>query len=215
MITFKIAGTKYPFPTEWSEPTYLQYISLLKANTLTDQIHIFTGIPKETLEKADIKSLEKISLSLSFLSFSPKFEKTKLVGTYFVPDDITIQSLGQFEDLSRLLRKMPKDLSSLESSEQLADLYLEACAIYCQKVRDKGNYDNDKVKEVKEELKNYPAAEVIGTGAFFFFKPLNSSAPTTSRYQRLTLRLKKWMQDLPGYQKTLEALQRSSGSREK
>lgn len=206
MIPFKINGTKYNFPTTWEDVTYQQYIDLLHTVTLTDHIHVFTGIPRETLEQAEIRNLEKISLALSFLSFAPTFQRTKLVGPYFVPDDVTIQSLGQFEDLRALLMKMPKDLKDPNNVELLSDLYLGACAIYCQKVRDKGNYDPYKVPEVKEELKKYSCAEVIGTGAFFLFRPLNTLPPTTTLYQRVTHRMKNWMQALPGYRKTLDLL---------
>lgn len=211
MITYKLNGTKYPFPTRWEDVTYSQYVALLRTSSLTDQISVFTGISRGTLENAEIRNLEKISITLSFLSFSPKFDKTKKVGHYFVPDDVTVQSLGQFEDLRGLLGKMPKEMSSIESSEQLADLYLHACAIYCQKLRD-GKYNYLQVPQVKDELRKYSCAEVIGTGAFFLFKPLNSSPPTTSFYRRLAHRLKKWMQGLPGYQRTLDLLLPSPGS---
>lgn len=195
MITFKVLGKKYPFPTRWEDVTYLQSYRLIRSKTLADHIHIFTDIPRETIETAEIHNLEKISLALSFLSFAPDFTKpTKMIGPYFVPDDITIQSTGQFEDLRALLAKIPKDLSTLESTEQLNDLYLHACAIYCQKLKD-GKYDPNKVAPVKEELKSYACTEVIGTGAFFLFKPLTTSMPTTNLFQRVLQRLKRWRRD--------------------
>lgn len=214
MITYKINGVKYQFPTCWSDVTYSQYIALLRTSSITDHISIFTGIPRETLENAELRNLEHISLTLSFLSFSPKFEKTKMVGHYFVPEDVTIQSTGQFEALRRLIIQMPKGLDTIEDSEKLGDLYLTACAIYCQKLKH-GKFDYDKVPEVKEELKGFSCSEVCGTGAFFLFKPHNSSGLTMTRFQRFILRLKKWRQDLPGYQKTLDLLQPSSRSRVK
>lgn len=214
MITYKINGKKYSFPTCWEDVTYSQYVALIRTHSLTDHISVFSGIPRETLENAELKNLESISLTLSFLSFSPKFEKTKMVGHYFVPQDVTINSTGQFEDLRGLLSKMPKELVTPEATEELADLYLGACAIYCQKLRD-GKYDYVKVPEVKEELKNYSCAEVIGTGAFFLFKPMTSSGPITNPFRKVAQRLKRWSQELPGYQKTLDLLQRSPGSRGK
>jgi hypothetical protein len=185
VITFKVNGKPYNFPTRWQDVTYSQYIALLRTHSITDHIHIFTGIPKETLENAEIKNLEKISIALSFLSFTPKFERiTKMVGPYVLPSDVTVHSVGQFEELRKLLMKLPKDTLTVENMELVADLYLHACAVYVQKIKH-GKWDEERVLEVKEELKNYSCAEVISTGAFFLFKPLNSSPPTKTIFQRL------------------------------
>lgn len=212
MIVFKILGKKHNVPTCWEDVTYRQYVALIRTSRLTEHISVFTGIDPKLIEGAEIKGLEKISISLSFLSFSPHFKRTRMVGSYIMPADITLQSTGQFEDLRALINRLPsKDADAVEAGEAIADLYLEACAIYCQKLRD-GKYDSTKVPEVKEELKECPAAEVIGTGGFFLYKPLNMSPPTTKRYRIFSQRLKKWIRGLPGYQKTLDFLLPSSGS---
>lgn len=151
-------------------------MALIHTSTLTDHISIFTGIPRETLEAAELKNLEKISLALSFLSIAPKFDRTERVGPYTMPEDVTIKSTGQFENLAALLRKMPKD--PMTEPEKFADLCLHACAIYCQKLRD-GKFESERVPMVKEELKEYSCGEVIGTGAFFLFRPVNLSQPIT------------------------------------
>lgn len=211
MITFKINGVKYPFPTRWEDITYQQYFDLIRSKTLTDHISIFTGIPRETLDNAELKNLEKISIALSFLSFAPKFDRTKMVGPYVLPKDVTVQSTIQFEALRSLLVQMPKDLNTIENNELLQELYLSACAVYCQKLRD-GKFDALKVPELKEELKNYSAAEVIGTGAFFLFRPLNTLGPSMTLFQRLLLLLKRWKQGWKTSRKTSDSKQSSTGS---
>lgn len=210
MIPFKINGQTYRFPTCWPDVTYAQYVALIHTVTLADQISVFTGIPRETLERAEIKNLEKISIALSFLSISPKFDRTAMVGPYYVPSDVTIESLAQFESLRSLLIKMPKEMKTVEAMEEIADLYLHACAVYCQKVRDK-EYDFGRATIMKEQMKKYSCAEVIGTGAFFLFKPLNTSKTITTRYRNLLLHLKRLIQGLPGYRRTLDLLQRFTG----
>jgi hypothetical protein len=207
VITFKIAKYLYPIPTCWSDVTYRQYLALLDSKSLTDQIHIFTGIPKETLETAELKNLEKITLALSFLYIAPKFERTQLVGPYTLPMDITIQSTGQMESLKRLL---PQLKDPAQEPVKFADACLTACAIYCQKIKD-GKYDFDKVPDVKEELKDYSCAEVIGTGAFFLARPWSLSTPLMSPYQSFILRLKNMSRALPIFQKILGSLQRFLG----
>lgn len=212
MITFKISGKQYKIPTCWQDVTYSQYVYHIYPRRLTETISCFTGIPVKTLENSELKGLEKINIALAFMTLSPKFERTLMVGPYVLPVDITLQSLGQFEDLRALLTKMPKKpMEEFEYTDHeiLSDLYLSACAIYIQKVKD-GKYDYTKVEAVKQEIKNYSCAEVIGTGSFFLFRPLNISPPTTSLYQRLATRLRRWSQALPGYQKTLDFLQRST-----
>ena len=216
MIKIKVNGSKpYEIPTDWSDITYSQYITLLQVpSTLIHQIHLFTGIPLETLKDAEYKNLEKIAIALSFINLLPKAEEgPKDIGKYFVPKDVTIESLGQFEDLRGVMNRKPEKLD-VEGSLQWADMCLEACSIYVQKLKD-GKYDSSKVSGVKEELKSYPAMAIIQTGSFFFGKLLLTLQPTTSPYQNLSQRLKKLLQDFPGYQKSLDLLQRYTGSQGK
>lgn len=212
MITFKIQGAKYQLPTAWGDVTYQQYVALLTLpDSLLHQINLFTKIGLDILFTAELRNLEKISTALSFINLSPKFEDhpTRMVGKYTLPKDCTIESLGQFEDLRGLLNKRPADLSTKENQTLFAELCLEACAIYVQKIKD-GKYDANKVPDVKEQLRNESCIEVIQSGSFFLFKPLNTSMSTRVRFQRVAQRLKKLLQDLPGYQKSLDFLQHSS-----
>lgn len=217
MIPFKINGTKYNIPTRWEDVSYTHYIELIKSpNALPHYISIFTRIPVETLQKAELKNLERIALALSFLTMPPKYEgkPTPMVGPYTMPKDVTLQSLGQFEDLRGLLTKLPEDRTTIESTVAIAELYLEACAIYVQKIKD-GSYDYYKVPDVMRELRAYSCIEITQTGAFFLFKPVTSLQPTKTRYQNITQRVKKLIQGLPGYQQTLDLLRPSSESRGK
>ena len=217
MITLRINGEKFPIPTEWSDVSFKDYINLLSLpNSLLHYLHLFTGIPLESLQKAQIANLEKIALALSFLTIPPKFEPgvTKMVGPYVIPEDVTLQSLGQFEDLKALLQKVPQTLDAIEDVIKLHDLYGTACAIYIQKLKH-GEYNFSRVPQVREEIDNFSCTQVIQTGSFFLFRPLTISKPTATRFQIIAQRLRKSIQDLPGYQKTLEYMHRSFGSPEK
>src|SRR5687767_14121649 len=98
MITFKINKEKYKLPTAWADVTYQQYVALLSLpNSLLHYLNLFTSIGLETLQKAQINNLEKIALALSFLTIPPKMEgHSQIVGPYVLPQDVTLQSLGQF-----------------------------------------------------------------------------------------------------------------------
>lgn len=215
MITFKISGAKHQIPTAWGDVTYSQYIQLLKTpNNLIDYIHVFTGIDRELLAKAELRGLEKIALALTFLTIPPKFEAgpTRMVGPYVLPKDITMESLGQFEDLRALIHQLPKkELGEYTPDDHIAvsELYLSACAIYVQKIIN-GEYDPQQVENVKIRLRIFSCIQVVQTGAFFFYKPLNISQGITNRSQRIIPRLRKLLQDFPGFQKSLDSLLPSS-----
>ena len=211
MITFKTLGKSWKCPTDWNDVTYEGYLFHLYPRTLAETISYYSGIPRETLEAAELKGLEKINIALIFMSIAPNFQRTNVVNNIPLPGDVTIESLGQFEDLRSLLSKLPKkEFKEYEYSdwETYGDLCLTACAIYLQKVKD-GKYDFTKVEKLTEELKKASCMEVIGTGGFFLFRPLNISPPTTSRFLTLIHRTKRLLQGLPGYRKTLDFLLRS------
>lgn len=213
MITFKIQGSKYQLPTSWGDVTYQQYIALLTLpDSLLHQINLFTKIGLDILFTAELRNLEKIADALMFINtpFAPKEGPTTLIGKYYTPKDVTIESLGQFEDLRGLLKRVPKDIKeNIDSQVLYCELCLEACAIYCQKVRD-GKYDANKVGEVKDELRNESCIEIIQSGSFFLSKPLRTPMSMRLRFQTAMQRLKKLLLDLPGYQKSLDFLQHSS-----
>jgi len=208
MITFKTLGKSWSCPTSWQDVTYNQYIFHIYPRTLAETISLFSGIDLQLLQNSELRGLEKINIALIFMSISPQFKRTDVVNGIVLPADCTIESLGQFEDLRGLLNKLPKKQMAeyeYQDWELYSDLCLEACAIYMQKLQD-GKYDNSKVAKVKESLKTASCAEVIGTGAFFLFRPLNISPPSMNLFLILIHRLKRLIQGLPGYQKTLDFL---------
>lgn len=217
MITFKIAGKRCDIPTVWRDVTYSQYVYMIIPRSFSEYIHIFSGIPLETLHRAKINNVDKLSLALAFLSIRPNMDRTETVGKYALPGQPQFESLGQFEDLRNLVKRYPhkerKDFDYTDFEIE-CELYLEACAIYFQKIRD-GVYDSSKIGQVKDELRNASAVEVLSNGAFFFAKGLNLSPPSTRPYQKAIRAMKKFLQAFPGYQRTLDFLLRYSVSRGK
>lgn len=208
MITFKIAGERHKLPTVWGDVTYEQYIYHIIPRNLTESIHCFTGIPMETLSETKFNNLEKISIALAFMAITPDMTRKDVVGPYVMPGDPKMESLAQFEDLRKCIKQYPQkeraewDYIDLEKE---AEIYLTACAIYCQKLRD-GYYDLNKVESVKDELRKQSAIAVLSNGGFFLSKALNISSLSMTRFQKTTRVLKRWLQELPGYQKTLDFL---------
>ena len=199
MIPFKINNVRYQIPTQWSDVTMRQYVGLLNVpNGLQHQISFFTGIPVEVLMKVELHNLEKIAIALSFLTTAPKFEPgpSPTLAGQKIPTDITIKSLGKLEYLKGLMSRIPKDLT--DSYAALADLYTEACAVYLM-----NDFDPELMPETKATVYTYPCTEVMRTGAFFLFKPLNLMRNTATRSPSITQRLRRWSQGLPGYRRIL------------
>jgi len=215
MITFKLKDVKYEFPTCWPDVTYAQYVALLKTpNNIIDYVALFTGLDRAMLATAKLNGVEKIVVALSFLSTPPQFEAgpTRMVGPYPMPKDITLQSLGQFEDLRALIQQLPRKETkdyTIDDHLTVAELYLSACAIYVQKVIN-GEYDPEQVENVKLRLRIFSCIQVLQTGAFFFGRLLNTLTGTTTRSQKITQRLKKLLLDFPGYRRSLDFLRPSS-----
>lgn len=185
MIKAKINGKPKDFPSSWPDVTTQNYVGLLNCNSRAQVLSLFSGIPEETLLKAQIIGLDKILTVLEFTKDVPTFERTAKVGPYTMPKDITFESLAQFEDLRSLAKKITES-----DAAGLIDLYVTACAIYCQKLRDK-EYDYSKALEMKPEIYSYPCPEVIGNGAFFIIRPWNLSSNTTKTSQTTRRQSKK------------------------
>lgn len=177
MRTFPIDDKKYRLPECWHDVTYSQYVALLSTdNSLTFQISLFTGLSKTILHRADM-NVEMIASTLFFLNTAPVFKPkpTATVGPYRVRD-VVIKTFGQFEDLQQLLKKAPSPMLTIEDNQKLADIYLEACAIYTTKIK-YGSYEQSKLMQVKEEIKAYSSIEVLQTGGFFLFSVLKAQQP--------------------------------------
>lgn len=208
MITFKINGKSVDIPHRWEDVTMRQYIALLNTpSTLRDHIAFFTGIPIQTLMLVEIHNLETIAEALSFLRVPPEYEPgpTKNLGEYVLPEDIKIKSLGQFEALRALFQRMPKDINTSEAWLQIADLYAEACAIYLSKTDEL--FDESKVPQLKEVVYSFSCVEVMRTGAFFLFKPVNSFTAMKNPSRSIAQHLKKSRPGFRVFQKISDSFQ--------
>lgn len=191
MINFKINGVDTPIPSCWEDLTFGQYLQVIDAEGDTTKIiSCFTGMDIELLKKAEISGLSTLLQTLTFIGHQPTFTRTGKIGPYEVPADVTIESLGQFEDLRALMKNWPEGQITNKDSKNIAILFAKAAAIYCQKLRD-GQYDYTKAIEMLPfELYDYPCPEVIGTGAFFLAMPRNmllstmGNSPTASHPQK-------------------------------
>jgi hypothetical protein len=202
-MIFKINDQPYNIPTSWSEVTFKQYVEMLDLKDDTYQlINIFTGIPRETLEKAAIIGLDTLLNALAFINKPPVFPgSVSKVGPYTIPNNskgqfnIQHESLAQYEDMRQVMKGLPPS-----DTKAHVKAYLKYVAIYLQKIKD-GEYKPLRVAEMEDELENYPAFEVCTLGAFFFLKLWSfstgiqktspSTSPSRKRSKRVTTGSKK------------------------
>lgn len=185
MIKVSINGTPANFPTKWEEVTYGQYLKILVSKSKAELIAILLNQDFEELKNKTVTGLESLFDVISFTDQVPKFETSyPKIGPYRLERnndlnenfDIRFESLGQFEDMRSAMIKVKSD-----EPLSLMLTYGKSVAIYLQKIRDKA-YDNTKVPELEDEIKGYPACEVMGLGQFFFLKlmRLSNGTPKTS-----------------------------------
>lgn len=179
---FKLNGKYIDVASSWDDFTWRQYYRILNVgDSVPEMVSIFTGVPRETLEKAEISGLEQVIAISMAIKEPPAWDgDTDQVGPYKLPKNkagqfnIQFESLGQFEDMRAIMHTI-KDINSLTAAHP------HFIAIYLQKIRD-GVYDPEKARLMIEEVKDYPAKEVMAVGSFFYAKlrSLLSGTPPSS-----------------------------------
>lgn len=197
MIHFKLNGKKLSIPSSWDDVTFEHYLIILQNGaTLTDALAMFTGIDRETLEKATIIGLDKVIEALAFLHRIPAMPAyTDKVGKYSLPStndgkfDIQFESLAQFEDMRAVIKGIPLKDGKYDPID-LTKAYGQFVSIYLQKIRD-GEYSYTAAKDMLEDVYKMPAIQVITAGSFFFLKLLTLTTGTAVSFRPTTPSRKK------------------------
>jgi len=179
MISFKLNDKPLKIASSWEDVTFKQYMDIFDlGDDYADLLRIFTGLPKETIQKARIKGLDHVLTAISFLNAPPDYTNrtvTELCGTK-MPKDVTLEHLGPFEDMREVIKK---DLGFIEAKDikSSAACKAEYCSIYLQYTR--GEYDFTKAKALIPEVMTAPAMDVLQLGSFFLIKLLSLNSNTT------------------------------------
>lgn len=194
MVTFKLSGKKYDFPSQWEDVTYNLYVAMLSTKDLADVLSVLTGIETEVIRNAEIKNLDAISTALAFMNKPPDFSKrTAMLNDIKMPKVITAESLAQFQDVEHTRERLPgkpTEEYTIEDHKLTASLYLRAAAIYYCKAKF-GKYDSGMLDGIEEELQKASCTEVISIGSFFLFKPINSHKSIMQIFRNIFLPKKK------------------------
>lgn len=183
MITLYVNKKPYEIPVSWDETKFWQYQGVLNAPADAPDSYfmaLFLKMDYEEFKKCELKGFEKAMVSLTFLKTAPTWiARPAKIGKYILPADLTLESVGQYEDMKALV-KGKSDIKDLVNE------YPKVCAIYCQKSRD-GSYDYQKAMTMAEELIELPAREVVETASFFLAKVILMTLGTPQNYQNKKL----------------------------
>lgn len=184
MIKIKIDGKERLLPSDWGEVTFRMFCGLIEAKDDTTQIlSILLDIPKEQLVKAKFQGLDLVIKKLAFLKVTPPIdEKPIKLGPFEFPQDVTFETIEQFEDTKAEINRVAPLNDLTEQTKALA-LY---AAIYCQTP-----YDSDRAKALANSFMDYPCMEVMAAGSFFQAKCLSMQTGYTMSYLMKDILLKK------------------------
>lgn len=194
MITFKLNGKPIEIATSWDELDFYQWLRAMEPLEFKQLVAVCAGIPDdENLQKAQITgNIDALVVAMKFINKAPAWTDPVLqCGPYKLPINhkgkynIQYEDLQQFEDLRPIMNKIV-GATVQERTKSIAGLYPSMVAIYLQKIRD-GEYSYNKAMDMVEEIKTYPAREVVTLGSFFLVKLTNllngtpDSSPTTKQ----------------------------------
>lgn len=168
MIKAKVNGKAVNIPTSWEDVTFRQFIDLsFNSKDIYSRMGILLGIDPQIARKAKFQGLEGIIRVLAFLSQEAKlYEHPVKCGPYKFPQDITLESLEQFEVMNRLM----KETAGKKPQDHIESLAIYA-AIYCQGID--GDFDEEKAMKLAKDFDAYPCLEVMSAGDFFMRKTLS------------------------------------------
>lgn len=188
MIKFNVNGRVVNIPTNWDEVTFEQYLSVIRASenedSLVQALAAICGVEYALFRKAELKGFEQVMTALTFLNTPPDWSnpRPKAVGAFALPEDITLSSVAQYEDM--------KSIWDGVKDKPIADLVAKMpliVALYLQKYST-GVYDHSQAEELAPKLHQYPAREVVEAANFFIAKLLTMTLGTPKTYRRQSLR---------------------------
>jgi len=193
MITIKVKGKKYEYPTRWDDVKFNTFLRLIDLNLKKiDAIKVILEEIGVELHPGDkIENLESILSASVFLDNTPIIDPNPdKLGEYYFPKNVTFETIEQFQDVCSEIDKVRQSESLQEQSEALAYY----AAIYCQ--GQKEPYDSEKARFLAKTFLELPCLEVLAAGSFFQAKCLSMQSGKTMSFLRQNIQMKKNRQGL-------------------
>lgn len=226
---------------KWEQVPFGKFLGICEAQQQKNDVKILslaTGIDEHVLRKAKIGTdFEVVMTRLRFLYMPPEWIETpKTLGGITMPEDITFESVEQFESMRQQYSNPVHDVKTDDPVAEYRRWGI-LCAIYYQPEwerahmndprREKvdidasidpgtakwGQFDADRAMDMVAEINKLSCVEVVSLGRFFWAKlvSLRSGIPLTSLTQ-VTPPKKKKRGFLPSLRRSISTL-RSKFSR--
>jgi hypothetical protein len=189
------------FPESWDEVSFGTALKLLAGPTKSESIRIILGIEAGQ----QVEGLENLYRAARFLEKQVFLDpEPKKLGDYNLPQDITLKSTEQFEDISKEIKSVMESDNLPRQTEALA-FY---AAVYIQPYWFNNKYDSEQARLLAKTLHSYPCPEVMSAGAFFQVKYLSSESGLPMSYLRRKLPLKNQKPALVRFLRRLAFMER-------
>jgi len=204
MITIKLNGKKYEYPTEWNDLKFKSFLRLVDFNlSKMRAIRIILEEIGFDLKPGDkIEGLEVIMQSIAFIDKTPEIDpEPKKLGEYYFPQDVTFETIEQFEDVRSEIERISKIENGLREQTEALAYY---AAVYCQ--GQKEPYDSEKARFLSKSFLELPCLEVMAAGSFFQAKCLSMQSGKSMSFLRQNIVMKKNKQGLGRFRRLLVSM---------
>lgn len=194
MLKVKVNGEERLIPQSWEEVTFGQYLRLITVKhgrPYSEIIAILLNISEQEAKKVRFEGFD-VYRYLGYITTQPEFDPNpKKIGEFKLPEDITHETVEQFEVLTAHINKTAQSQDLVEQTKALA-MY---AAIYCNQ----GEFDEQKAGFLAERFLTYPCLEVMSAGLFFSSSAVSSVTGLPRNYLTRHIRMKKSRRGLSAY----------------
>jgi len=188
MIKATVNGKKVQIETSWEELSFEKYLKLLSVkDDKAELLSVLLDMPSEDIKKGRIIGLEGILRAVSFMKTTALIdEKPTKLGDWKIPQDITFESVEQYETMRQKITEAAK-LDNLTKQTEMIAHYV---SIYCQPL-DGESFDPEKAEWLVPKIMKMPCMEVMSCGSFFQAKWLSLESGLPMNYLRKSIPMKK------------------------
>lgn len=176
-MTIKLNG-KDGIPVNWDGVTFGQFLKLKDCKDHADILALFLKMDAKTLRTAQIKNLPDVIQALKFMDRPMPFILPRSINGYLIPKDLNFETIGQFEDLKELAKKVG------EKGENIA-VYADMVTVYAMPDYNRANQEQR--DEFTKQILNSPCTEVMAVGNFTLAKLIELSLPGSKTFRKVNI----------------------------
>ena len=148
MIELKLSETTYKLPANWNDVSFKKYCGIVQAKgkDLIERLAVYSGVPRETLDKISLNQLNYISGTVEFMDFPETIEAFSIA----YESDMVIG-----DEMYWRVENAKQEIQKNKDNPILAGVEIIKA------------FTADKDGNGGEDISDTPVTEVIGRVAFF------------------------------------------------